>query len=225
MSLEMNVGELEYAPDGAAGAYTKTSIFLKRIVDILCVIAGLPLVILVMVPIAILTAMDGHSPFFSQMRVGRNGKLFPCLKFRTMVVDAERILEDYLATDDALRAEWNETRKLKCDPRITAVGRFLRKTSLDELPQVWNVLKGQMSLVGPRPVVSDELPLYGSATAVYLACLPGITGLWQVSGRNDISYESRVSLDVEYAENWSLAQDFKILFLTIPVALGKRGAY
>lgn len=225
MSLELNVLDIGYPRDGVTGAYSRTSIFVKRAVDFVICLAAMPFVLLVVLPIALLVALDGHSPFFSQQRVGRNGKMFACLKFRTMVVDAERKLEEYLIDNEAMRAEWNATRKLKNDPRITAIGRFLRKTSLDELPQVWNVLRGEMSLVGPRPVVTEELPLYGSATAVYLACLPGITGLWQVSGRNDVSYDARVALDVEYAENWSLLLDMKILLLTAPVALGMRGAY
>ncbi|MGH6871090.1 MAG: sugar transferase [Rhizomicrobium sp.] len=225
MSLEMNVAGLNYTPGVAVGAYTKSSILVKRVFDTIFVIAGLPFALLVMIPIALLVAMDGHNPFYMQRRVGQHGKMFGCIKFRSMEVDADRKLDGYLAKDPALRAEWDETRKLKNDPRITRIGRFLRKTSLDELPQIFNVLLGQMSLVGPRPVVAEELPLYGSAAAVYLACLPGITGLWQVGGRCDVSYDARVALDVNYAERWSLRQDLKILLLTIPVALGRRGAY
>jgi lipopolysaccharide/colanic/teichoic acid biosynthesis glycosyltransferase len=225
MSIEVNYAGLDHAHTNASGAYTENTIAFKRGFDLFLCIIAMPFVLLVVIPIALLVAIDGHNPFFTQIRVGRNGREFRCLKFRTMIVDAERKLAEVLQNDPAIRAEWDETHKLKNDPRITLIGRFLRKTSLDELPQVWNVLRGDMSLVGPRPVVPDELPRYGTAVTIYLACVPGVTGLWQVSGRSDVSYAARVALDVQYVERWSPLLDLKILLLTAPAALGRRGAY
>ncbi len=168
---------------------------------------------------------DGGQAFFSHRRVGRNGTEFDCYKFRTMVNGADKLLAELLARDFVARAEWDRERKLKNDPRINSVGHLLRKTSLDELPQLWNVLRGDMSLVGPRPVVKEELARYGDDVIYYLMTRPGITGLWQVSGRNDVGYETRVYLDSWYVKNWSLWADIAILFKTITVVVGKRGAY
>jgi undecaprenyl-phosphate galactose phosphotransferase len=134
-------------------------------------------------------------------------------------------LRALLNNDELARAEWEAYFKLKDDPRVTRLGRFLRRTSLDELPQLWNVLKGEMSFVGPRPIIQEELPRYGERAAAYLACAPGISGLWQVSGRNDISYEERTLLDERYAREWTLAFDLWILLRTLPVVLGARGSY
>jgi len=162
---------------------------------------------------------------FSHLRVGRNGQTFHCYKFRTMVPNAEQLLKELLARDPEARAEWDREFKLKKDPRITPVGAFLRKSSLDELPQLWNVLKGDMSLVGPRPVTAKELEKYGLNVDYYTAARPGITGLWQVSGRNEISYEARTNLDAWYVKNWNLWYDIAILFKTIRVVFGRKGAY
>jgi len=168
---------------------------------------------------------DGGPALFRQKRVGKNGQIFECLKFRSMVVDADKRLADLLQSDTAARAEWDREHKLKNDPRITRIGDFLRRTSFDELPQIFNVLKGEMSLVGPRPIVQDEVAKYGDNIDYYLSAAPGITGLWQVSGRNDTTYKRRVELDRWYIQNWSLWQDIAILFKTIPAVMSKDGAY
>ncbi len=163
--------------------------------------------------------------FFGHWRIGQGGARFLCYKFRTMVPDAESVLDNLLKRDPAAAAEWARDFKLKNDPRITPIGRFLRRTSLDELPQLWNVLVGQMSLVGPRPIVDEELVRYGDCASYYLQCKPGITGVWQVSGRNDTSYEERVSMDTWYVRNWSLWHDFVILLKTVSVVFRRNGAY
>jgi lipopolysaccharide/colanic/teichoic acid biosynthesis glycosyltransferase len=176
--------------------------------------------------IAALVKLDGGKVFYAHQRVGRGGRLFGCLKFRSMVVDSDQRLAALLARDPAARAEWEATRKLKNDPRVTAVGRFLRASSLDELPQIFNVLRGEMSLVGPRPVQASELAaFYGAAAQHYMMVRPGITGPWQVSGRSDTSYAQRVALDVAYATHPSLRTDLKILFRTPVAVLARRGAY
>jgi len=173
----------------------------------------------------LLIGRDGGPVFYGQIRIGRDGKPFKCWKFRSMVIDADKKLRALLAADPAAKAEWEATFKLKNDPRITRTGQFLRKTSLDELPQLYNVLRGEMSLVGPRPIVRAERAFYGDKLAHYLALRPGITGLWQVSGRSDTSYEQRVALDCHYVENWSLLSDIVILFKTVNVLVLRKGAY
>lgn len=168
---------------------------------------------------------DGGPAVFAHERIGRGGHTFRCLKFRTMVPDAQARLQELLDRDPAALSEWERERKLKNDPRITAVGRLLRKTSLDELPQLWNVLRGDMSLVGPRPVIRDELKEYGDQLDYYLESRPGITGLWQISGRSDTTYLTRVNLDAWYVRNWSLWYDLVILIRTVRVVLKGEGAY
>jgi lipopolysaccharide/colanic/teichoic acid biosynthesis glycosyltransferase len=198
----------------------------KRALDILGAGALLLLCLPVFLLIAALVRLDGGPAFYAHERVGRGGRLFGCLKFRSMVADADRRLAALLESDPQARAEWEATRKLKSDPRITAFGRFLRASSLDELPQILNVLAGQMSLVGPRPVQAAELAVfYGPAAQHYMAVRPGITGPWQVSGRNDTSYAQRVALDVAYARQPSLLNDVKILLRTPMAVLARRGAY
>jgi lipopolysaccharide/colanic/teichoic acid biosynthesis glycosyltransferase len=164
---------------------------------------------------------------YSQRRIGRGYKGFGCLKFRTMRKDADRLLASVLASDPALQAEFERDHKLKDDPRITPIGKLLRRSSLDELPQFINVLKGQMSVVGPRPIVWDELPRYGASMDEVLAVRPGLTGLWQVSGRNNISYDNRVQLDLAYVRHRTVWLDIRILILTVGVILlpMDRGAY
>jgi len=167
---------------------------------------------------------DGGPATFAHYRVGANGRVFRCLKFRTMCVDAERVLREILEKDAALRDEWQRSFKLANDPRVTAVGRWLRRSSLDELPQLLNVLRGDMALVGPRPITLTELRLYGPARWQYLSVLPGMTGLWQVSGRNRVSYERRVQLDEEYVTSRSLWLDCWILVKTVLVVITRDGA-
>ena len=170
-------------------------------------------------------AMDGGPALFGQPRIGRDGRHFRCLKFRSMCVDADVRLAKLLASDEGARREWQADHKLRVDPRITRIGRFLRSTSLDETPQLINVLRGEMSLVGPRPIVDAEIPRYGRRFSAYCAQRPGITGLWQVSGRNDVSYRRRVALDTAYSARKSLSLDMRILAATLPAVLLRKGSY
>jgi lipopolysaccharide/colanic/teichoic acid biosynthesis glycosyltransferase len=167
---------------------------------------------------------DGAPILYGHYRVGRGGKLFRCLKYRTMLRDSERVLADILRDDPKLRAEWEADQKLLNDPRITPIGRFLRNSSFDELPQLLNVVRGEMLLVGPRPITAAELTRYGKVRWHYLSVRPGITGLWQVSGRNNTTYEERVALDARYVETRSLLSDISILFRTLLVVILKDGA-
>ncbi|GFZ92221.1 undecaprenyl-phosphate galactose phosphotransferase WbaP [Elstera cyanobacteriorum] len=171
-----------------------------------------------------LISRDGGPVLFRHRRVGQRGKPFDCLKFRTMVPDAQRVLEEHLRRNPDDAAEWEQNFKLRNDPRVTPIGRFLRSTSLDELPQLINVLRGEMSLVGPRPITEAELSYYGRDVMFYLEIRPGITGLWQVSGRSDTSYAQRVMFDTWYVKNWTLWHDIAILLKTIPVVFGRKGA-
>jgi exopolysaccharide production protein ExoY len=178
-----------------------------------------------MCAIAVMLRSEGGCVVYRHRRVGRDGRAFECLKFRSMVPDADRVLRELLESRPELKAEWLRGHKLRNDPRVTALGRFLRRTSLDELPQIWNVLRGEMSLVGPRPVVREELMRYGRCLPIYLSAKPGITGLWQVTGRNDTDYRRRVALDVYYVRKQNLLLDLYILIKTTRVVLGGGGAY
>lgn len=186
----------------------------KRAFDIAFALALLPVIAPVVAVLLLVVRRDGGSGLFGHLRVGRNGTEFRCWKIRTMVMDAEKKLQVYLRDNPEAAAEWARSRKLANDPRITPLGNFLRRTSLDELPQIWNVLKGEMSFVGPRPVVRDELKKYGSGAPCYLAQKPGVTGLWQVSGRNDVSYDERVRLDRRYRKEMTWALDARIILKT-----------
>lgn len=199
--------------------------FTKRAFDI--AVSGTALLMLApaFAVIGLMIKRDGGSAFYSDRRIGVDGRVFGCLKFRSMIVNSRKVLEDHLASTPAAAAEWAETQKLKNDPRVTKIGAFIRKTSVDELPQLINVFKGDMSLVGPRPVNMPEIARYGRDATFYQSVRPGITGLWQVSGRNDVSYERRVQLDRWYVRNWSLWHDIAILFKTVPVLLLRKGAY
>ncbi len=197
----------------------------KRIFDVVASLLLLALLAPLMAWLVLRIRQDGGPALFAHERVGRNGRMFRCYKFRSMVVDAPQHLEKLLASNPSLREEWERDHKLKDDPRISEVGHFLRSTSLDELPQLINVLRGEMSLVGPRPIVTDELEKYGEDAEYFLMVRPGITGLWQVSGRNDVDYDTRVYLDTWYVKNWSLWYDIAILFKTVRVVLRRDGAY
>ncbi len=200
--------------------------FFKRLMDVVGAIAIT--VVLSPLIVLILTAMlvSRQNPFFRHRRVGKNGVFFDCWKFRTMVPNSNAVLQRLLASDRHAREEWLRCHKLRCDPRITRLGKILRRTSFDELPQLWNVLKGEMSLVGPRPVVHDELQkLYRSKVSVYLSAVPGLTGLWQVSGRNDVAYRRRVALDVCYVRSRNIGFDLYILLKTLPAVISSSGAY
>jgi exopolysaccharide production protein ExoY len=187
------------------------------------------LLILLLSPVMLVVTLliwrsDGAPILFGHYRVGQHGRLFRCLKFRSMYRNSEQMLRDLLAKDPAARAEWERDHKLLNDPRITPIGNFLRRTSLDELPQLFNVLRGEMSLVGPRPITVAELPRYGQVRWHYLSVRPGMTGLWQVSGRNDVSYDERVELDRRYVESDSLRMRLTILWRTVHVVLYGSGA-
>ena len=193
----------------------------KRIFDTLAILMSLPVILPVILLLAVMAAHDAGPPFYRQLRVGRGGRLYTMWKLRTMVVDAETKLEAHLTADPAARNEWDSTQKLKADPRITRIGRFLRKSSLDELPQLWNVLRGDMSLVGPRPMLPEQAPLYPGKS--YHALRPGITGLWQVSERNDSSFADRAQYDTRYDRTLSLATDLRLLVATIRVVVRGTG--
>ena len=211
---------------GRTGLLGSHARLFKRVFDLM-VVALLGLLALVPgVLIALAIAIDSRGPvFFAHRRVGEARRSFRLWKFRSMVGDADALLERYLRHHPERASEWDRTHKLKDDPRVTRVGHFLRKTSLDELPQLWNVLRGDMSMVGPRPIVAAEAAKYGPAFGLYTQVLPGLTGLWQVSGRNDTQYSRRVELDCHYIRNWSAARDLAILFRTAGVIVRGRGAY
>ncbi len=217
---------------GILGYYTthnltkKTNLALKRLIDLfLCLLFALP-TLLVTVCIAVIIKKTSPGPvFYGHTRVGKNGRPFKTWKFRSMCVDADAQLQNILASDPVRRAEWEKDRKFTNDPRVTPFGYFLRKTSLDELPQLWNIFIGQMSLIGPRPVTQSELSKYGDKTPFILSVKPGLSGMWQVSGRSDTEYEDRVHLDSYYIQNWSIWLDIWILVKTVWVVLKGRGAY
>lgn len=199
---------------------------IKYIFDMVLTVVGTICISPILVIIAIWIYKDSHGPvIFKHMRVGKDGKEFPCYKFRSMCVDAKEKLEELLKNDPVARAEWEKDFKLKHDPRITKSGAFLRKTSLDELPQIFNVLKGEMSLVGPRPIIKAEMKRYGNHINDYLMVKPGITGMWQCSGRNDIDYAERVRMDSWYVRNWSVWIDIMLLWRTFKAVFAKKGAY
>jgi lipopolysaccharide/colanic/teichoic acid biosynthesis glycosyltransferase len=198
----------------------------KRIFDVALAIAIFPIVTLMILVIGALIALTSHGPiFFRQRRIGQHGRDFWIWKFRTMHPRADWILAEHLKRNPAAREEWNQTHKLRVDPRITQLGRVLRKTSLDELPQILNVLAGEMSFVGPRPIVHAEAVKYAERFPYYLAAVPGITGLWQVSGRCDVSYEARTLLDETYVCKWSMIRDIWILLKTPREVFNRNGAY
>lgn len=197
----------------------------KRAVDLLCALSLFILLFPLWLMVAAAVRASSPGPvFFGHERVGFGGTTFRCWKFRTMVTNGDAVLDAYLARHPEARAEWERDRKLKSDPRVTRIGHVLRKTSVDELPQLLNVILGEMSLVGPRPVVTDELERYGPDITAYLATRPGITGLWQTSGRSDTTYNERVTLDRRYATEWSFAMDLWILLKTVPAVLAARGS-
>ena len=198
---------------------------IKRAVDVVVSLTGIVVLSPLFVLLVLVLKLDSGPTVFAHPRVGRNRVVFQCYKFRTMHTDAEQRLAELLSKNAEAKLEWDTHFKLKEDPRITTLGKVLRKSSLDELPQLFNVLRGDMSLVGPRPVVEEELKLYGEYTADYLSTRPGITGLWQVSGRNDLDYDERVTLDTTYVRQWALALDLRILLKTVLVVFTHRGAY
>lgn len=198
---------------GKGGPYVAAG---KRVLDLLLVMMLLPIALPIILFSALALWLESGLPFYSQDRLGRHGKRFRIYKLRTMVRNADSCLQEHLDRDPALRREWDETQKLKNDPRITRVGRILRISSMDELPQLWNVFTGDMSLVGPRPMLPEQLPLYGDASA-YFAVKPGITGLWQVSCRNESSFASRAQADADYLRSMGLQLDLTLIWRTVGV--------
>lgn len=204
----------------------KGNLIIKRFIDIFAILVCLPVLLPVFLILSFLTKVTSQGPvFYAHSRVGKNGKEIKCLKFRSMCTNSQEILEKILETDPVKRAEWEKDRKFQDDPRITKFGKFLRRTSLDELPQLINILLGDMSLVGPRPVTEPELVKYGEYKDYVLSVVPGLTGMWQVSGRSDTGYEERISLDTYYIQNWSLWLDIWILIKTVWVVINGKGAY
>lgn len=210
------------APDKAVtprgGAYRKG---FKRLLDITAIVAALPVVVPMVAAMAVLVARDGGRPFYCQVRVGKGGKPFKMWKLRSMVNDADERMESYLAENPEARAEWDSTQKLRQDPRITPMGQFLRKSSLDELPQLWNVLKGDMSLVGPRPMMLNQQAIYPGTA--YYRLRPGVTGYWQTAGRNKTTFEARADYDADYEADVSLMTDLRVLARTVGVVLRGTG--
>jgi lipopolysaccharide/colanic/teichoic acid biosynthesis glycosyltransferase len=200
-------------------------VIFKRTLDIVGASVAIVLLFPLLLTIVACAYLSGGSPLFRHRRVGRGGVFFDCVKFRTMVTNADHVLQNLLRSDRHIKEEWLRDHKLRDDPRVTRFGRFLRRTSLDELPQLWNVLRGDMSLVGPRPVVPEELRRYGRKAATFLSARPGITGLWQISGRNNTDYRRRVALDVCYVRSQSVILDVYILVKTLRVVFTTRGAY
>jgi exopolysaccharide production protein ExoY len=211
---------------GSVGLVRPVGLTPKRMIDIILAVSGIVLLAPLLIICFVLTVATSPGPaLFRHRRVGFKGRYFDCLKFRTMVTDAPERLSRLLEKDPVAAAEWEINHKLRHDPRVTVIGDILRKSSLDELPQLFNVLRGDMSIVGPRPVTEDELERYDSSVGAYLACRPGITGLWQVSGRSTTTYSKRVACDAYYSRNWSMALDVKILIVTIPSLLVSDGAF
>jgi lipopolysaccharide/colanic/teichoic acid biosynthesis glycosyltransferase len=222
---DLDVGQADagYLPEASQGSsqgglYRS---FVKRGLDVAVILLAAPVVLFVVAVLALLVKRDGGPVLYCQDRLGRNGKAFRLWKLRSMVVDADARLAEHLAEDPAALAEWTETQKLKNDPRITAVGRVIRKTSLDELPQLWNVLVGDMSLVGPRPMLPEQAPLYPGRA--YYELRPGLTGFWQISDRNRSSFAGRATFDTRYNRRLSLGTDLRVLFMTAVVVLRGTG--
>ena len=229
-SISPTFNEMTYASDLAASqgrlnSKRRLQKTMKRALDVSAALVFLVLFSPLLLGVAaLLLVAQGRPILFKHKRIGRNGEVFECLKFRTMVNDAARVLQQHLAVNPWARHEWETTQKLKYDPRVTPLGQVMRKLSVDELPQFLNVVMGQMSLVGPRPIVSAEARFYGSHIGAYYSVRPGITGPWQVGGRSNASYDRRVQLDVDYAHNWSLGRDIAILVKTVPAVLSQDGS-
>jgi exopolysaccharide production protein ExoY len=223
--MPMSLSDLQDGTFGGAlpDAARRPPLRAKRLFDLALAIMALPVILLVIAVLCFLTRLDGGPGFFGHVRVGRGNREFRCWKIRTMVPDAEAVLKSHLARNPEAAEEWARDCKLSNDPRVTRLGRFLRASSLDELPQIWNVLRGEMSLVGPRPVTRSEMARYAGCEWCYLSVKPGITGIWQVSGRNEVSYDRRVQMDMQYLRSQSIPQDIAILLRTAAVVLTGTG--
>ena len=204
----------------------KINLVIKRLIDLSIIIISSPFTIPVMLILSIFVKLSSKGPvFYAHKRVGKNGKEIKCWKFRSMYKDSQKMLEEILSTNPEMKKEWEENRKFVNDPRVTKFGKFLRKTSLDELPQLFNILIGNMSFVGPRPVTKEELEKYGENANYILTVTPGLSGMWQISGRSDTGYEERINLDSYYIQNWSIWLDMWIIIKTVWVVLRGKGAY
>ena len=204
----------------------RRGLVLKRLIDLLLLLISAPVTIPLTLVVAILVKCTSKGPvFYGHKRIGKNGREFKCWKFRSMVIDADKQLEKILAENPEMRAEWEKDRKFTNDPRVTPIGKFLRKTSLDEFPQFFNILVGQMSFIGPRPVTKPELEKYGDMADFILSVQPGLSGMWQISGRSDTGYEERITLDSYYIQNWSIWLDLWIIIKTVYVVIKGKGAY
>ena len=204
----------------------ESNLFLKRVLDVGLIVFFSPFILPVFLILAILVKCTSKGPiFYGHKRIGKNGKVIKCWKFRSMCIDAEERLQKILDENPEMREQWEKERKFENDPRVTKFGKLLRKTSLDELPQLINILLGEMSFVGPRPVTKDELEKYGKYESYVLSVLPGLSGMWQTSGRSDTSYEDRIMYDTYYIQNWSIWLDLWILIKTVWVVLKGKGAY
>jgi undecaprenyl-phosphate galactose phosphotransferase len=224
MNVQIGEAQVDYSHFEDVGEGSRVSNRAKRAVDIVICLLAAPFALLIGVPIALAIWLDGGPVLYSQPRIGRDGRQFPCLKLRSMVFNADTRLAHMLASDPCAREQWSRYQKLTNDPRVTWLGRFIRAFSLDELPQLINVWRGEMSIVGPRPIMVDQISLYGDQFAVYCTMRPGITGLWQVSGRNQKTFAERARLDAQYARNWSILGDIVIVLRTLPAVLAGRGA-
>ncbi len=216
--------EFESLVAGALDGARTSSVYrgvAKRALDIMLVLLATLPALMIALPFVLLVALDGRSPFYRQRRVGRNGAVFNMWKLRSMVPNADQMLEGYLAANPAARSEWDLTQKLRNDPRITKVGHLIRKTSIDELPQLWNVLKGDMSIVGPRPMMVDQQKIYPGTA--YYALRPGITGFWQTSVRNESSFADRAQFDTDYLRQMSFLTDFRVMLRTMRVVVNGTG--
>ncbi|MBO6867175.1 MAG: sugar transferase [Thalassococcus sp.] len=216
--------EFESLVAGALDGARTSSVYrgvAKRALDIMLVLLATLPALMIALPFVLLVALDGRSPFYRQRRVGRNGAVFNMWKLRSMVPNADQMLEGYLAANPAARSEWDLTQKLRHDPRITKVGHLIRKTSIDELPQLWNVLKGDMSIVGPRPMMVDQQKIYPGTA--YYALRPGITGFWQTSVRNESSFADRAQFDTDYLRQMSFLTDFRVMLRTVRVVVNGTG--
>jgi len=220
-------GKFKYSASHARGHVERTPVPLRKLVfDKVFALCALTMIIPLMVLIVIGLWLTSRDPiFFRHTRLGKDGRPFECLKFRTMHPHSDALLQDILASDPIAREEWNIHHKLSNDPRVSRFGRFLRQSSLDELPQFWNVLRGDMSIVGPRPISADEATEYADSFGIYASVRPGITGVWQTSGRSAASFSERVKMDVEYVQNWSLRRDLDLTWRTLGVIFAADGAF
>lgn len=218
LTADASASSLHHVQPKRKGLYRN---LFKRVTDIICIIMAAPVIVPVVMVLAMMVARDGGSPFYTQMRVGKNGRIFRMWKLRSMVADADARLEEYLETCPEARLEWDSMQKLKRDPRITRFGQILRQSSLDELPQLWNVFKGDMSLVGPRPMMISQQTMYPGAG--YYALRPGITGYWQTAGRNRTTFEARAEYDDAYEADLTFMTDAKIMVRTVGVVMKATG--